>query len=141
MAKYSGLLFVLFAFTDFKNGLLGEQGILGAINSLVGNNEGNCSYCRTANIRVQEIFANFVNIARFVKFSCMRILPQYSRGLNLSLKGKDFSYLKIREDFLHANCLWPKVAKFSRREIFLFYSTFFNSLFCKQKHTHFYESK
>ena len=24
MAKYSGLLFVLFAFTDFKNGLLGE---------------------------------------------------------------------------------------------------------------------
>ena len=35
---------------------------------------------------------------------------------------KVLSYLKIRENFLHANCLWPKFAKFSCREIFLFYS-------------------
>ncbi len=32
-------------------------------------------YCRTANFRVQEIFANFVNFAKFAKISCTWILP------------------------------------------------------------------
>ncbi len=42
----------------------------------------------------------------------------------------DFSYLKIRENYLHANCLWPKFAKFSCCEIFLFY---FLGLYLRQQ--------
>ncbi len=39
------------------------------------------NYCRTANFRVYEIFANF---CKFAKISCSRILPSYSTGLYLS---------------------------------------------------------
>ncbi len=42
-------------------------------------------YCRTANFRVQENFANFAKIRRFAKISCMLILPDQRRGLKLSL--------------------------------------------------------
>ena len=37
-------------------------------------------------------------------------------------KAEKVSWPKIRENFLHANCLWSKFAKISCRENFLFYS-------------------
>ena len=62
-------------------------------------------YCRTANFRVQEIFANFAKIGR----------------LNLYFSN-------ILENLLGANCLCAKFAKISCRKIFLFYSILANRL-------------
>ena len=83
---------------------------------------------------MQEIFANFANIREFAKISCSWILPSYSRGLKAKpkpmfwqtrthFKAEKVSWPKIRENFLHANCLWSKFATISCRENFLFYST------------------
>ncbi len=69
------------------------------------------TYCITANIRVQENFANFANFANSRKFPAREYW-----------KDENTPYLKIREIFLSRNCLWAKFAKFSCREIFLFYS-------------------
>ena len=37
-------------------------------------------------------------------------------------KAEKLYFLKIHEHFMHTNCLWPKFAKFSCRENFMFYS-------------------
>ena len=67
-------------------------------------------YCGTANIRVQEIFADFANIF------CMWILAFYSRGHGLfgnhHWKAQKLLYLKIRKIFLSRNCLCPNSRKF-----------------------------
>ena len=42
---------------------------------------------------------------------------------NHRLKAKKLPYLKIRELFMHANCLWAKFAKLPCREPFMFYSS------------------
>ena len=52
------------------------------------------SYCRTANFRVQEIFANFANFTKFEEISCTLILPEYSREVALS---PGFYGMKIRQ--------------------------------------------
>ena len=62
------------------------------------------NYCKTANICVQEIFANFV---RFAKISCTQIFPSGTVVYNL----------EICENFMQAYCQWVKFANF------LFYST------------------
>ena len=94
-----------------------------------------CIYCRTANFRMQEIFTN-ANSREFAKISCTRILPVCSTGHKLQLrfsirnhrlKAEDLYFSKIRENFLHTNCLVPKI---SCRKIFLFYSTISIVLIC-----------
>ncbi len=64
-------------------------------------------YCRTANFRVQEIFAIFW---RFANISCTLILPKYSRGLKLSVSfygmkfpARELPMPLIRENFLSRN--------------------------------------
>ncbi len=53
-------------------------------------------------------------------------------------KAEDLSYLKICENFMHANCLWPKFAKFSCREFFMFYSNslIIRLMYAKQRCVH-----
>ncbi len=52
-------------------------------------------YCITGNIRVQEIFANFANTARFAKFSCTRIL--FGKVLYIVTKFQIASYYTFRD--------------------------------------------
>ncbi len=67
----------------------------------------------------QQIFAcrKFSRISRI--FGNSRKFPAREY---YHFKAEKVSLPKIRENFLHANCLWSKFAKISCRENFLFYS-------------------
>ncbi len=99
-----------------------------------------CDYCRTWNVRVHEMFANFAKSAdsrtfhareyygkgvtrgRGTVFKISRLLMLRFWQIMACFKAEKVYFLKIRENFMHANCLWPKFANSSCRENFMFYS-------------------
>ncbi len=102
-------------------------------------------YCKTSNVRVHEMFAKSRDSRTFhareystgqelsknvwhsyVKMAKTALIHLIMVGFSIRnhpWKAEDLSYLKIREHFMHTNCLWPKFATFSCREFFMFYSS------------------
>ncbi len=73
-----------------------------------------CSWI-SRNREILEIFMHANICSLFPEWS--DFWPETTVG-----KLKTWAIWKIRENFMHANCLWPKFAKFSCREFFMFYS-------------------